>query len=329
MGACNATKDTGFEPPAREDSTTMGACNATKDTGFEPPAPRADAPERPPSSRPSNGSNATGAGAGEGGFPGSPMPGNPWTEPAHQTNWSLIPQEDLKILRPCYGCAPIDETQVQEQPRVSRNNLIIAAATMEHRTSHNSDGKVSYGVVPDGGQAVDEDWQPGDELPTDWETLQRLAREGKIKIHEDNEQQTNVETRPPGQITHEEIRPGVFRANGSQTQRTSANGRYSYDPPAGQNNLQINMMHEIPFRGSRASQNRETFHRESRTSQHSRHSQAEAQKTTEVTLEDEAADSKREEVTERRESRESNRREDKEAEQEAAERREDKADEQE
>merc|ERR1719319_912500 len=158
MGACNATKDTGFEPPAREDSTTMGACNATKDTGFEPPAPRADAPERPPSSRPSNGStnsrvnytslqspplpsrpsNATGAGAGEGGFPGSPMPGNPWTEPAHQTNWSLIPQEDQKILRPCYGCAPIDETQVQEKPRVSRNNLIIAAATMEHRTSHNS-----------------------------------------------------------------------------------------------------------------------------------------------------------------------------------------------
>jgi len=258
------------------------------------------------------------------------MPGNPWTEPAHQTNWSLIPQEDQKILRPCYGCAPIDETQVQEQPRVSRNNLIIAAATMEHRTSHNSDGKVSYGVVPDRGQAVDEDWQPGDELPTDWETLQRLAREGKIKIHDDNEQQTNVETRPPGQITHEEIRPGVFRANESQNQRTSANGRYSYDPPAGQNNLQINMMHEI--RGSRASQNRETFHRESRTSQHSRHSQAEAHKTTEVILEEEAADSKREEVTERRESRESNRREDKEAEQEAAERRDDEeaeADEQE
>jgi len=231
----------------------------------------------------------------------------------HDSDWSAIPEDDQKILRPCYGCAPISEggNEVEKQPRVS-----MAA-------SHQSDGMVSYGAVPERGVAIDDApaggaIEYGEPLPNDWETLQRLHSEGKIKIHDDNEQDV--------QATHEEVEPGVFRAVDQQEVRQSADSRYSYyDQAAGGNNLQINMMHEVPqmdnrhshtsaHRESRNSDRRESRNsarRESRNSHRGSRNSAREEVITETTKqviveEQDFDEGKRHEVAERRGSREDN-----------------------
>jgi len=228
-----------------------------------------------------------------------------------QDQWSGIPVEDRQILQPNYDIGPnpvmVEQTEAEMQPRASKAS---------HK-SMNSYGVVPQAPAPGGNGQFTHTFNEDAVLPNDWNSLQQMAAEGKIVIHDESE---NV------QVTHEEISPGVLR----EVNRGRAGSKYSYYNEATEqmaqpqaqpaleqgNNLQINMMHEVQQTAS---------HRGSRNSNrgsHNHFAQKEAMHATAMTQEvilEEDTESKRLEVDlqsrgvevelepERRTSRNSNR----------------------